>query len=111
MRRTPLKRGAPLKRGKPLQARRRIKPESDKRAAEREDYRDAKMAMRARSGWRCAAETLVPEVRCGGRLDPHHTKLRGIHFTDADSLDQICRAHHDWIHAHTRQARERGLLV
>jgi hypothetical protein len=69
------------------------------------------MEMHARSGWRCAAETLVPEVCCGGRLDPHHTKLRGAHYADAASLDQVCRTHHDWVHAHTRRARELGLLA
>jgi hypothetical protein len=104
-------RRTPLKRGKPLQARKRIKRVSAKRAAETESYRDAVMAMHARSGWRCAAETLVPDVACGGRLDPHHTKLRGVHFADADSLDQVCRSHHDWIHANTRSARALGLLV
>ncbi|HUO49379.1 MAG TPA: hypothetical protein VMU09_11125 [Acidimicrobiales bacterium] len=111
MRRSPLKRGKPLKRGAPLRAKHRIKPVSDKRRVEREDYRDAVMEMHARSGWRCAAEALVPEVRCGGPLDPHHVKLRGPHYADAESLAQVCRRHHDWITTWTREARKRGLLA
>lgn len=113
MKRSPLARGKPLGHGKPLARGRQIRTRSDKRTAEDGAWRDCKMRVDARDGGRCQAEALVPEVPCGGRLDPHHVwpTGQGGPRTDPANVVTACRSHHDWIHAHTRQARERGLLI
>lgn len=60
----------------------------------------------------CVARGVVAEVRCWGRLDPHHVLPRGRGGGDtADNLIVVCRAHHDWIHGHPRDAIRLGLLA
>jgi 5-methylcytosine-specific restriction endonuclease McrA len=48
---------------------------------------------------------------CYGRLDPHHVLPRGRGGADElSNLVTLCRAHHDWVHAHPSVARPAGLL-
>jgi hypothetical protein len=116
-RRTPLKARKGLGRGEgtgqPPKARKRLRPRSEERVAEDEQWRDVKLAVKARDGHECRAAALVPEVGCGGRLDPHHVwpTGRGGPRLDLANVLQCCRHHHDWIHhEHPARARELGLL-
>ena len=66
----------------------------------------------ARDRWQCRAASLVAEVECGGRLDPHEVIPRsawadGIY--DFDNVITVCRRHHDWIKQHETEAHAVGL--
>jgi hypothetical protein len=61
---------------------------------------------------RCQAETLVRDVRCGGRLDPHEVIPRSAWPGGKLVLDNVlivCRMHHDWIGDHPVAAQSLGL--
>lgn len=59
----------------------------------------------------CVARSVVREVQCWGRIDPHHVQPRGRGGADtADNLISLCRAHHDWVHAHPHQSTLLGFL-
>lgn len=49
---------------------------------------------------------------CWGWLDVHEplTRARGGSITDPDNGVLLCRRHHEWTHAHPREALELGLL-
>lgn len=42
--------------------------------------------------------------------DVHHTRGRGRYLLDESTWMAVCRAHHDWIHGHPREAREKEWL-
>lgn len=90
----------------------RLRRASRARDTEREERRDVVMAVHVRDGYRCRAETLWPEIECGGPLDVHEPSGRheGAHL-DPDRAISVCRRHHDAIH-HESPARayELGLL-
>lgn len=97
-RKTELKRGQPIKRGKPITKRSRAVP------------KDVYAQVLARDGG-CVARLLVPEIRCQGRIDPHHALMRSQGGKDTlEDLIAVCRAHHDWIHNHPARSYELGLL-
>jgi hypothetical protein len=97
-RKTPLKQSAPLKRGKPMKAKAKAVP------------KDVYQQVLARDGG-CVARLLVPEVRCAGRIDPHHALMRSQGGKDTlEDLIAVCRAHHDYIHANPARSYELGLL-
>lgn len=107
-----MKRSGPLKRGGPL-ARTRLRRQSAERWAENaEEYRDAVMVVNARDRGFCTAAHLVSWLPCAGRTDPHHILPtgQGGPRCDPDNIRLVCRAHHDWIHGHTNDARPLGLL-
>lgn len=53
----------------------------------------------------------MPEVRCFGRLDPHHVLRRSQGGQDTpDNLVTLCRAHHDQVHRQVARALILGLL-
>lgn len=61
---------------------------------------------------RCQARLLVPEISCGGPLDPQHVIPQGVDKSLAAEPDNIvacCRRHHDWIGDHPERARALGL--
>lgn len=105
MKRTPLKRKTELKRtgalkptGKGMKKRVKAVP------------KDVYQQVLARDGG-CVARTLVPQVRCAGRIDPHHALMRSQGGKDTlDDLIAVCRAHHDHIHANPAQSYALGLL-
>jgi 5-methylcytosine-specific restriction endonuclease McrA len=60
----------------------------------------------------CRGRPLIPDVACWGRLDPHHILRRSQGGQDTPAnLVTLCRAHHDWVHAHPEQSRTLGLLT
>lgn len=89
----------------------RLRHASKKRAGERRKRLDVTKAAFARDRG-CVAMDRVPEVKCGGPLDPDEIVSRarrpGGHL-DLDNVQVLCRAHHDWKHEHPIEAVERGL--
>lgn len=116
LRRTPFRRGGKFASdpGREM-SRSRLKPVSDKRRSQADEYADAKATAWDRDRGRCQAERSWPEVACGGRLDPHH--IRPVNRfpelrCDPDNLTTLCRAHHDAAHHEDPvRARALGLLV
>lgn len=108
MRSSPLKR-TPIKRTGFLRRTGRLPAESAKRKVVRGQRK--KMLAEFYSDT-CIAAELLPDVRCGGPLDPHEplTRARGGSITDPENLVWICRAHHDYCHDHPIEATELGLL-
>jgi len=104
----PLQRRTPLARGGPLPR------ESAKTKRERPDRMRVQEVTRARHGGVCEAKDLVPEVRCWGPVDVDEIAPRGRrpggHLDDTNT-QCLCRAHHDWKHAHPRRALELGLTA
>jgi hypothetical protein len=104
MKRTPIKRKTELKRsgslnkGKPMKKTVKAVP------------KDIYQQVLARDGG-CVARTLVEQIRCAGRIDPHHALMKSQGGKDTlDDLISVCRAHHDWIHANPAMSYELGLL-
>lgn len=65
-----------------------------------------------RDGHACQARLLVPEIRCGGKLDPQHVIPQGVRkdlAADPENIVACCRRHHDWIGDHPERARALGL--
>jgi len=59
----------------------------------------------------CRGRTLVPDLACLGRLDPHHLVRRSQGGSDQpENLVLLCRAHHSWVHENPAAARSLGLL-
>jgi hypothetical protein len=104
MKRTPLQRKTELKRGNSLKQTKPMKKRV--KAVPKDIYQQ----VLARDGG-CVARTLVPEVKCAGRIDPHHALMKSQGGKDTlDDLIAVCRAHHDHIHANPAQSYELGLL-
>lgn len=78
-------------------------------ALRRDSYRGYPVC--AAAGWP------EPAVRCSRMLDAHHRILIGYGGTslpDRDILPRLitlCRAHHEWVHGHRKQAEDAGLIV
>lgn len=73
--------------------------------------REAKPARDAYLGWHTWCEARLPV--CTGRAVDIHEKLsraRGGALDDDDNLMALCRACHDWITVHPKEATERGWL-
>jgi hypothetical protein len=97
-RKTPLKSSSTIKRGKPIKTKVKAVP------------KDIYQQVLARDGG-CVARPLVPEVRCAGRIDPHHALMKSQGGQDTlDDLIAVCRSHHDYIHANPARSYELGLL-
>lgn len=96
----------------PKSKRRGLPFESKKRRQERDFRNEVIRLTHKRSGGRCEARELVPEVECGGRLDCDERVGRGVYpgaHLDIDVTMSCCRRHHDWIGANPKKANERGL--
>lgn len=97
-RKTELKRGEPIRRGQPIKKRVKVVPKG------------IYAQVLARDGG-CVARALVPDIRCHGRIDPHHALMRSQGGQDTlEDMIAVCRAHHDWIHANPARSYELGLL-
>lgn len=114
MKRTPLVRKTPMRRGSSQMKRTRLKPESDKRKAERPLRAEVRVETLRRAGHQCQARELVPEVACMGVPYTHEVAQRsvspGSHLR-VELTMAICGAHDDWLCRNIGQAHERGLLV
>jgi 5-methylcytosine-specific restriction endonuclease McrA len=105
MKRTPLRRFTPLKtkttlkRGEPIKrARAKAVPTSLYKQVLARDLG-------------CVARDTVRQIRCYGRIDPHHVLPRSRGGKDTlDDLISLCRAHHEWVHDHPAESYELGLL-
>lgn len=110
MKRTPLQRKTPLRRSSTLKQGSNL---SRKKAPRRRSLavdKDLYTSVLARDGG-CVARTMIPEVRCFGRIDPHHQLMRSQGGKDSlDNLIAVCRSHHDWIHGHPARSYEMDLL-
>lgn len=100
MKRTPLRRG------------RRLRPVSKRRQAQAVDYRLARGELMLAADGECQ----VRGPGCtGAGQDAHHVTARGragpLLPGEGQRLIYVCRADHDYIHAHPGWARERGLLT
>lgn len=111
MKRTPLKRKTELKRtGAPKPGTGLKRGTTNLKRKRKGVPTSVHQQVLARDGG-CVARTLVPEVQCRGRIDPHHALMRSQGGKDTlDDLIAVCRAHHDHIHANPAQSYSLGLL-
>lgn len=96
MKRTPIRRGRPPRR------------RSARNEAQIDELRDSWLLVSARSrGW---CEWPGGCERAAGHF--HHVKPRskGVDHSPANLL-HLCAPHHDWAHAHPREARDLGVLA
>lgn len=96
----------------PMDRRAPIAKESTKRKKDRAAYRRMKAAVYERDGHTCQAAALVPDVACGGPLDPQHVIPRSAWAGGrlvAENVLCVCRRHHDWIGSHKQAAADLGL--
>lgn len=96
----------------PLARRSGLSPESAKRKGDRAAYRRMKTAVYERDGHTCQAAALVPDVACGGPLDPQHVIPRSAWAGGrlvAENVLCVCRRHHDWIGSQKQAAADLGL--
>jgi hypothetical protein len=91
-----------------------LKPMSDKRARQLDEYEDACDAALERDSRQCRLAASVRDVKCWGPIDPHHIvpvarspRLR----CDVDNIIAVCRGHHDWIDANMDEATALGWLA
>lgn len=117
MKRSPIERRTPLKRGAPPERRTRLRPVSKKREKVNRARRELVAGLLAQRP-RCEARDLIFVVddkhRCNlWSCDIHEvvTRARGGSILDPDNCRAICRACHDWIHDHPKQATSIGLLA
>ena len=112
-----MKRGGPLQRRSALARRARLKPMSDKRRAvsvARRAFVSRVLAARPMCEAAKRIASVDDEHACGrDSVDVHEVKTRG---RGGDILDEanvlaLCRACHDWIHAHPATSLRVGLLA
>lgn len=86
--------------------------QSEKRAAKRAARERVVEAVFRRDNYRCRAALSVPDVDCGGPIDPHEVIPRSA-WPDGDLVESnvltVCRAHHRWIDLHPDAAHALGL--
>jgi hypothetical protein len=110
-RRTELRRDTPAARAFADQ-RSRLPAKSERRLREDPERERLRQLVRERDGWRCQGADKMPDVACQGPLDVDaicpEGVMPGAHLT-ASNLHVLCRAHHDWKHAHAVEAAAVGL--
>jgi len=90
----------------------RLKLMSDKRRNERDARITVIEQVIHRDGNRCWAEHLMPQIACGGPLDPDEYDQRGVRpggHLDPTNVQMLCRFHHDWKTEHAVEAARLGL--
>lgn len=113
-----MKRGGPIRRRTPLRAtleqvraweRRSRKALPVHRRGTPSELRDAALIRDGGCKMRGVAGHGCPP--CWGPIDPHHVLPRGRGGPDElSNLVALCRAHHDWVHAHPDLSKPLGLL-
>jgi hypothetical protein len=110
LRRTPLKRTGSLKRTQAMTSHPTARRRSEGATGRSGIPEAVRHEVMMRDG-RCVAPRLVPEVLCWGESDPHHVKRKSQGGEDTTkNLIALCRAHHDWVHAHPDRSVSLGLL-
>jgi hypothetical protein len=107
-----LKRSPMPPRKTPLRSRARLKPMSVKRRRDLVKRKAVREFVLGRDGG-CVARDKLPQIACSGVLDVHELVRRSqwrAGWLVADNAIVLCRAHHDWCHAHPLEARNLGLL-
>lgn len=95
-----------------MKRRKWIRPRSARSIERAPERHQVRMAALTRDRDRCRAEKLVPEIRCGGQLDPHEVVPRSAWAEGQYVLSNVlmvCRRHHDWIGDNPAAAHEVGL--
>ena len=131
MKRTPLKRKTPLKQKTPLKRKTPLRPMSKKRQqvqAQRREFVKNELEYRqfceagphiTRYLLAQLTETMKKQYRAQQRticqnnaVDIHEPLMRsrGGSILDVENTVAVCRACHDWIHAHPEAATQLGLL-
>ncbi len=85
---------------------------SPKRRGQTRRRREVREAALARAGYCCEAADLVLDVACAGPLDVDEVEARGVNpggHLDLENTQVLCRAHHEWRHAHPEKAEALGL--
>lgn len=112
-RRQPIARSVvPLKRTPIKRSRKRIPHISDRALAQLPERARVVDAAWERDRGQCQAERLVPDCRCGGKLDPHEIIPRSAWPGGelvVDNVVMVCRRHHEWIGDHPVEAHRLGL--
>lgn len=94
-----------------MKRRTRLRPVSAKRSAERDTRAQVRETTLRRAMFRCQAPGAFG-IRCRGLLDVHEVFPRGAnpgsHLDDTVTL-ALCRAHHDYVTAHPKEAHDAGL--
>lgn len=101
----------------PTKPRKPLKPESDKRKAERPERQRVREITISRAFYGCELRDRVPDVKCWhpdgpNKLDVHEIEARGTSpgsHLDEDNTIAVCRSHHDWIDAHIPEAEALGV--
>jgi hypothetical protein len=111
-----MKRSGPLSRLTPmppprqrLRARRQRRTARDRRDAA--DERSARLIVRERSGGLCEAGALLHLPGYVRGTDYAHRVRRDVGPWCPSNALLLCRAHHDWCHAHPDAARKLGWLL
>lgn len=96
----------------PLKRRSVLKPVSDKRRAQRDDYNAAVTEAFRRDRGLCRGLGVIPGHVCEGRLDPHHVWPvgNGGPRCDPANIVVLCRRAHDWAHGNPLLSKPAGLL-
>lgn len=100
---------------RPKAKRKRVKPVSSRRLAEREARDEIRAAVFARDRWRCRLEDTHRTDRrvptCRGVLTPHHVlkASQGGGYTE-DNLISLCAGHNTWVEDAPNVAHELGLV-
>lgn len=107
-----MKRGGPLRRKTPLRARKVTEPPADdaEPATAQRGLDPTIFAAVVKRDQDCQGKQLIGGA-CKGRLDCHHVWRKGQGGPDhEDNLVLLCRAHHDWVHAHVVPSLALGFL-
>ena len=77
------------------------------------DLSDWRRAVMARDRHQCRMAGMA-DLTCRGPLAAHHVIFRSRSTSrraDPDNGASLCRAHHDWVHAHPADARDLGFAA
>lgn len=96
----------------PMTRRTRLSPKSKKRERDEAERRIVVEHAKIRDRNMCQARAAVPEISCGGPLDPHEIIPRSAWargWLVLSNVLMVCRAHHDWIGDNPADAHAVGL--
>ena len=97
----------------PPKKRYRIRPVSAKRQRRIDAWRKVDMQLRTAGRTRCEACDVHHLPECNGRFEhKHHVRRKSQGGPDTiENCLPVSSAHHDWIHAHVKEAKALGFLA